>query len=305
MRGIKRLLRSLIDRIETPFQRAFGARGNPFAQLGALGWFFFWIVAASGVYLYAFCDTGVTRAYQSVEALTHSQWWAGGVLRSLHRYASDALVVIMLVHMTREFAYDRLRGVRWFAWITGLILVPFIYACGVTGYWMVWDRLAQYVAQTTTEWLDALPIFAEPLTRNFLDNAHLSGRFFTLMAFLHIATPLLLLLTMWIHIQRHSEARVNPSRELAAATFAMLLVLSLLRPALSQPPADPAGPQTPGVRNLRATRVTSVADGTTRAGRSMITNNFRSYRMNNLLSKKYFRNNAFERPLIGCVDCLL
>jgi len=238
VRGIKRLLRSLIDRIETPFQRAFGARGNPFAQLGALGWFFFWIVAASGVYLYAFCDTGVTRAYQSVEALTHSQWWAGGVLRSLHRYASDALVVIMVVHMTREFAYDRLRGVRWFAWITGLILVPFIYACGVTGYWMVWDRLAQYVAQTTTEWLDALPIFAEPLTRNFLDNAHLSGRFFTLMAFLHIATPLLLLLTMWIHIQRHSEARVNPSRELAAATFAMLLVLSLLRPALSQPPAD-------------------------------------------------------------------
>jgi hypothetical protein len=47
------------------------------------------------------------------------------------------------------------------------------------------------VAIATTEWLDALPLFGEPIARNFLDNATLSGRFFTLMVFLHIAVPLL------------------------------------------------------------------------------------------------------------------
>ena len=238
MSAVRGLILAVLDRADARLESAFGSSGNPFAQLGALGWLCFWVVAASGLYLYVFFDTGVTEAYESVESLTHAQWWAGGVLRSLHRYASDALIALALVHLVREFAHERLRGARWFAWVTGLVALPLIYACGVTGYWMVWDRLAQYVAQTTTEWLDALPLFAEPLARNFLDAGHLSGRFFTLMAYLHIAAPLLLLLCMWIHIQRHSQARVNPARGLAAGMLAMLLALALLRPALSQPPAD-------------------------------------------------------------------
>ncbi|HEX2245171.1 MAG TPA: hypothetical protein VHH94_02625 [Gammaproteobacteria bacterium] len=40
-------------------------------------------------------------------------------------------------------------------------------------------------------WLDVLPLLGEPIARNFLDNVTLSGRFFTLMVFLHIAVPLL------------------------------------------------------------------------------------------------------------------
>jgi len=231
-------LRALFDSADSLMERAFGARWNPFAQLGALGWFCFWLIAGTGVYLYIFFDTGVTAAYESVESLTHRQWWAGGIMRSLHRYASDAMMVLVLVHLFREFAHDRLRGVRWFAWVTGVALLPLIYACGVTGYWMVWDRLAQYVAQTTTEWLDALPLFAEPLARNFLDSGHLSGRFFTLMAYIHIFAPLALLLFMWVHIQRHSGARVNPERGLALGTLAMLMGLSVAWPALSQPAAD-------------------------------------------------------------------
>jgi ferredoxin/coenzyme F420-reducing hydrogenase delta subunit len=231
-------LRGLFDYADSLFERAFGARWNPLGQLGALGWLCFWLIAGTGVYLYVFFDTGVTAAYESVESLTHRQWWAGGIIRSLHRYASDAMILLAGVHLLREFAHDRLRGVRWFGWVTGLILLPLLYVCGITGYWMVWDRLAQYVAQTTTEWLDALPLFAEPLARNFLDAGHLSGRFFTLMAYIHIFAPLALLLFMWVHIQRHSGARVNPERGLAIGTLAMLTLLSLAWPALSQPPAD-------------------------------------------------------------------
>ena len=238
MSPVRSTVRNVFDRADALLEQAFGARWNPLAQLGALGWLCFWVIAGTGLYLYVFFDTGVTAAYESVESLTHHQWWAGGIMRSLHRYASDAMMLLALMHLLREFVHDRLRGVRWFAWVTGLLLLPLIYACGVTGYWMVWDRLAQYVAQTTTEWLDALPLFAEPLARNFLDAGHLSGRFFTLMAYLHIATPLALLLFMWVHTQRHSGARVNPQRGLAIVTLALLAVLSLMWPALSQPPAD-------------------------------------------------------------------
>jgi hypothetical protein len=71
-----------------------------------------------------------------------------------------------------------------------VVLLWFVFACDISGYWLAWDKLAQFVAIATTEWLDALPLFGKPIARNFLDNATLSGRFFTLLVFLHIAVPL-------------------------------------------------------------------------------------------------------------------
>ncbi len=66
----------------------------------------------------------------------------------------------------------------------------------------------------------------------------LSGRFFTLMVFIHIAVPLILLLVMWIHISRHTHAKANPPRQLAIGSLIALVALSLAYPAVSQGPAD-------------------------------------------------------------------
>jgi quinol-cytochrome oxidoreductase complex cytochrome b subunit/ferredoxin len=248
MLSVRRWLRAFFERVEDQYDRVFTPAWNPFYQLGTLGWFFYWIVAVSGIYLFIFFDTGVTQAYESVEYITNVQWYAGGVMRSLHRYASDALVIVVVLHLGREYAMDRMRGRRWFAWLTGVPLLWFIYACGITGYWLVWDMLAQYVAISTSEWLDTLPFFGQPIAANFVSSDNLSGRFFTLMVYMHIAVPLFMLFLMWIHIQRHSRARTNPPRGLAAGTLASLLILSLVYPAVSH---DPANLETvPGVIDL-------------------------------------------------------
>ncbi len=238
MTGFKRLLLIGFERVESGFDRIFGPHWNPFYSLGALGWFFYWIVAVSGIYVYIFFDSGVRQAYESVEYMTHVQWYAAGVMRSLHRYASDALVVVVMCHLLREYLTDRYKDARWFAWFTGVPLLWLIYASGISGYWVVWDKLGQYVAIATSEWLDTLPIFGEPIARNFLHESVLSGRFFTLMVFIHIAVPLILLFVMWIHIQRHMHPRVNPPRGLAIGSLGMMLALSLIYPAVSQGPAD-------------------------------------------------------------------
>lgn len=180
MLALKRLLRTGFEYVEDWFDVVFGAKWNPFYQLGALGWFYYWVVVISGIYLYIFFDTGVTQAYESLEYLTHEQWYAGGIMRSLHRYASDALVVMMMVHLLREFAMDRFRGPRWFAWFTGVPMLWLVFAAGISGYWMVWDQLAQYIAIATAELFDSLPFFGESIARNFLSDEKLSGRFFYL-----------------------------------------------------------------------------------------------------------------------------
>lgn len=238
MGKVKRIGRYAFERVESLFDAIFGVAHNPFYHLGALGWFFYWIVAVSGLYLYIFFDTGVSQAYESVEYLTHTQWYAGGIARSLHRYASDALIIVMMLHLLREFMMDRLRGPRWFSWTIGVAILWLVFASGITGYWIVWDKLAQYVAIASSEWLDSLPIFGQSIARNFLHDTTLSGRFFTLMVFIHIAVPLILLFVLWVHIQRITHAKVNPPKALALSVFAMLIVLSLVYPAESQGPAD-------------------------------------------------------------------
>ena len=234
MARLQALLQWLFLRVEGLFNAAFGDRLNPLYHLGAISFFLFWVVGASGLYLYAFFATGVGAAHASVEALTHEQWFAGGILRSLHRYASDAMVLTMLLHLLRHFAFDRFRGYRWFSWLTGVLLVWLVYASGINGYMLPWDRLAQFVVVTSFEWVDWLPGFGGTLMRNFIYPSSVSDRFFSLLSFLHIGLPLAVLLLLWVHVQRVPKARTTPPRPIVAGLLASLLALSLLRPVLSQ-----------------------------------------------------------------------
>ena len=52
-------LRRLFMLVEGLFNKAFGDRLNPFYHLGSIVFFLFWIVAGSGLILYAFFDTSV------------------------------------------------------------------------------------------------------------------------------------------------------------------------------------------------------------------------------------------------------
>ncbi|HRX35204.1 MAG TPA: cytochrome b/b6-like protein, partial [Aestuariivirga sp.] len=73
---LKRTMRTAFDGAENLLSRIFPPAWNPFLNLGALGFFFYWIVTASGIYVYIFFDTGITQAYSSVEYMTHDQWYA-------------------------------------------------------------------------------------------------------------------------------------------------------------------------------------------------------------------------------------
>ena len=224
--------------LEAWFNYSFGPEWNPLYHLGTLTFFFFWVVLVSGIYLFIFFDTSLGGAYASVEYLTHEQWYLGGVMRSLHRYASDAAIMTILLHMFREFALDRYRGFRWYSWVTGVPTLWFVITLGITGYWLVWDELGLYIAVLSSLLMDALPIVSGSMASNFLEG-QLTDRFFTLMGFLHLlGQPVLLIFVLWIHVKRLSHVEISAPRGLAIGSFLALLALSLASPAVSHAPAD-------------------------------------------------------------------
>ncbi|MCO5122239.1 MAG: hydrogenase iron-sulfur subunit [Rhizobacter sp.] len=230
---------ALWQRAEGALDRVVGGGTlNPLRHLGALAFLCFWLLAISGIYVYAVLDTSATGAYGSIDALSRDQWFLGGWLRSLHRYAADAFVVTMLAHLLREWLLGRYSGFRRFSWLTGVPLLPLAFASAIGGFWLNWDKLGQFSAIATAEFIDWLPFFASPLTRNFLGVASVSDRLFSLFVFVHLGVPLLIVFAMWFHIQRVAHAEVFPPRRLAIAATAMLIALAFALPVLSQGPAD-------------------------------------------------------------------
>ena len=225
-------------RVEGLFNLAFGDKLNPLYYLGPIAYYLMWLVVASGLYLYAFFETSVAGAYDSVEALTLGQRYAGGVLRSIHRYASDGMVLVMLLHLARHWSFDRYRGFRWFSWVSGVALLWLVYASGINGYMLPWDSLSQFVVVATAEWLDWLPLFQGALVRNFIQPENVNDRLFSLLSFIHIGVPLAVLALLWVHTQRVPQARTAPPLPVALTLTAALVVLSLAKPALNQPRAD-------------------------------------------------------------------
>lgn len=225
-------------RLESVFNAAFGDRLDPLYHLGAITYFLFWIVLASGLYLFVFFKTGVAEAHGSVEYLTHGQWYLGGIMRSLHRYASDGMVLGMLLHLTRNFVFDHYRSFRWFSWVSGVFLLWLVYASGINGYMLPWDKLAQFTVVGTAEWLDWLPIFNGALIRNFIFEGAVNDRLFSLLSFVHIGLPLGLLALLWVHTQRVPQAKITPRWPMVTWLTAALLAVSLIKPALSQGEAN-------------------------------------------------------------------
>ena len=65
LRLVQRSGQWLFLRVERIFNHAFGEENNPLYHLGAITYFLFWIVLASGLYLYVFFSPGVEEAFAS------------------------------------------------------------------------------------------------------------------------------------------------------------------------------------------------------------------------------------------------
>ena len=78
--------------LESWFNLSFGTQWNPMYHLGTLSFFLFWVILVTGIYLFIPFHGSIAGAHASVEYITHEQWYAAGVMRSLHSNRQSHLV---------------------------------------------------------------------------------------------------------------------------------------------------------------------------------------------------------------------
>lgn len=234
-RHLETAIRRLLAPVDAAANRLYGWKGNPLYQSGTIAAALLLIVLVTGIYLLFFYRLG--DPYASIARLT-DQWWGGRWIRGLHRYASDAAVVAVLVHAIRLYAQGRSWGPRALAWLSGIGLLFLIMVCGWTGYVMIWDVQGQLLAQEGARLLDRLPIFSEPISRAFVSQRTLPSAFFFLNLFLHVAIPIGLGLLLWLHVARVARPVLLPPKRLAWTMTFALTALALVRPVGMEPRAD-------------------------------------------------------------------
>ena len=223
---------------EVLVDRVVSSHLNPLYHTGTIAMFSLAVATITGIYLFIFYRVGTEAAHRSIEGIMAHPLGIGSLMRSLHRYSSDAAILAAALHGGKMLLNDRFWGARWIGWITGLILLSLVWITGATGYWLVWDMQAQWLSISTARFLDVLPIFGEPLARTFLPGAQIQNFLFFIVLFIHITIPLLLGFVFWLHVMRLARARFFPPRVVLWVTGAALVAASLLRPALSGAPAD-------------------------------------------------------------------
>src|SRR3990172_2335539 len=214
----------------------FSPRNNPFYYSGAICVFLLILLVISGLYLFIFYK--VSAPYQSVQYIAEKQGIYGNMIRSVHGYAADGLIIAISLHALWVFLKGRYFLWRRIIWISGVLLLIVYIVDGIVGYWMVWDERAQAIALMTAKILDPIPVFIEPPPMGFLNDETLSRPLFFVITFFHLALPLLSLIILWIHLSRISRPVMIPSRFLSYSILLLILTFSGLIPISMLAPAD-------------------------------------------------------------------
>ncbi len=236
--------RRILDSVDQWFRKLDGITHryipenyHPFIQAGAIANYMFAVAVLTGFALLIWYSPSVHYAYDSVAAMAEKPYTAE-LMRSLHRYSSDAFMLFVIFHAFKVFFGGRFTGSRWLAWVTGIIAVLLIWFDGWLGYWLVWDERGAMIATATAKMVDVLPFFAEPLKASFLTDDSFNSVLFLIVFFIHMLIPIGFGIVLWLHVSRLNKPMFFTNLKFSFILTGSLIAVSLLFPADIEGRAD-------------------------------------------------------------------
>ena len=223
------------------------------------------ILSSTGILLMFRYDASVERAYTSIQYL-ETQVMFGSMLRAMHHWAGNLLIITVFLHMLRVFFTGSYKKGRATNWIVGILLLLTVISFNFTGYLLPWDQLAYWAITVATSLLSYIPVIG-PIASDFLLGGPEVGQA-ALRNFyaIHVSVlPAIMLLLMSYHFWRirkdgdislPESAKKAPKRttipylvqmELAAAVILTtgVFLWAMLMPAPLEALANPAHPPNP------------------------------------------------------------
>lgn len=216
------------------FDRLYSSRLNPLYRSGTIAVTLLLIVITTGAYLLFFYRVGAP--YESI--LEINSVFINHTIRSVHRYASDLCVLVVIYHVFRMIAEGKTWGPKTLSWVTGVVLMLVMFVIGWTGFVLVWDSHAQTLVKAGADMLDTVPFISGIATRSISGAAQVGTSFFFLNLFLHMSLPLGMIFLLWLHTSKLSRPAWLLPRKYFIAVVLFLVLLAVVKQAPVDEPAN-------------------------------------------------------------------
>jgi ubiquinol-cytochrome c reductase cytochrome b subunit len=177
--------------------------------------FCFFVQVVTGLILWTAYSASAQTAWESVYYI-QNQMTAGWLLRGVHHFTAQMMVVLMAIHFVQVVVDGAYRAPREINFWCGLILMQIVLGLALTGYLLPWDQKGYWATKVATNMIALLPVVGEPLQRLVVGGSdyghHTLTRFFALHAGV---LPVLLATFLTLHVllfRRHGLTVRDPNR---------------------------------------------------------------------------------------------
>lgn len=129
---------------------------------GGITFFMFLVLAVTGILLLMYYRPTTAEAYASVVYIANEVPF-GWLIRGLHFWAGNLMIVMVILHMLRVFFYGAYKPPRDLNWIAGFVLLMLTLAFGFTGYLLPWNQISYWATTVGTEIPGAIPLVGDTL----------------------------------------------------------------------------------------------------------------------------------------------
>src|SRR6266568_4671848 len=164
------------------------------------------------------------QAYNSVQSINSNVAW-GSIIRNIHYHASNAMVLLAVMHMFYQYFGGRYKLRYEILWVTGVVLGVVTVIEAYTGYDLIFNirgQLAINIGQTLTYYSPVIGANLAQIIFGFSFN-DLAIRFYAFHVFI---IPIIMLAIMAVHLPRNLVLDIP----VASAITGIILILGGLFP---------------------------------------------------------------------------
>ena len=170
--------------------------------LGGLSALLLSVLVFTGILLEINYTPSPEQAYLDILNLRSSVWF-GDLIRNLHHWSANLLVIVAVLHLLRVFFTGAHRPPRELNWLIGVGMLVLVLAANFTGYLLPWDQLAYWAVTVGTSIISYVPLIGPALSRLLLGGPEVGAE--TLLNFyaMHISIiPISIVVLMSYHFWR-------------------------------------------------------------------------------------------------------
>jgi len=167
---------------------------------GGLTLFCLIIQVVTGILLALYYKPTTDDAYASIQYIDGVVPF-GSMIRSLHIWAANAMILSVLIHMFSVFFMKAYRKPREMMWLSGSILLILTLSFGFTGYLLPWDVVSYFATQVGLAEIERFPLIGTLAASILKGSPYVGQEALSRMYVLHIVIlPLILILLLFFHL---------------------------------------------------------------------------------------------------------